>query len=64
MAYDNLIQRFLQIQSSELLKSTEFPFEMVEISLKFLAANDMPIQTSRDEYVRLIVSKLQDLCAK
>lgn len=63
MVDEELIQRYLQIQHSELSKPNPvFPFDMVEISLKFLAASDMPIRLYRDEYLRLIVEKLHSLC--
>lgn len=63
MADQEQIYQFLKIQN-ETLKTQIFPFDIVEIALKILAAPDMPLMLYNDQWIQNIVNNLSDLCNK
>lgn len=59
------IQSFFKLQHDILAASeNEFPFDVVEIALKFLAAPEMSIHLYNDVYINLIIDKLSILCER
>ena len=59
------VQNFFKMQHEILGRSEgEFPYDIVEIGLKFLAAPDMSITLYNDEHINLIINRLAMLCEK